>query len=99
MDKICKIGGRECALRYTVNALCAVEELAGGSLDHLMERQFTASRLLLWGALIESRPEITVADAGEMIGAHIRMGGTLEEIVNLCADALAEGGFFGENGK
>lgn len=95
MDKNCVIGGRELALRYTVNALCAVEELAGGSLDKLMEKQYTASRLLLWGALRETMPELTLAQAGELIGAHLRAGGTIEEIVNLCADALAEAGFFG----
>lgn len=93
MDKYCVIGGRELRLRYTVNALCALEDLAGGPLDRLMEKQFTASRLLLWGALRESRPDLTLDQVGEMIGAHIRAGGTIEEIVDLCAEALTEAGF------
>lgn len=82
-------------MHYSVNALCAVEERAGGSLDGLMERQFSATRLLLWGALTDRQPGITLEEAGELIGAHIRAGGTLEDIVNLCAAALEEAGFFG----
>lgn len=81
-------------MRYTVNALCAVEERAGGSLDNLMERQFSATRLLLWGGLVERQPELTIEAAGELISRHIQSGGTLEEIVTLCAQALAEAGFF-----
>ena len=94
MEKRIEIAGVPLRLRYTVNALCAVEERAGGSLDTLMERQFSATRLLLWGALMEYQPEITPDDAGEMIGRHIQAGGTLEDIVKLCAQALSEAGFF-----
>lgn len=94
MDRRVEIAGRALRLRYSVNALCAVEERAGGSLDGLMERQFSATRLLLWGGLMERQPNITLEEAGEIIGAHIRGGGSLEEIVNLCADALCEAGFF-----
>lgn len=94
MEKRIEIAGRSFILYYSVNALCAVEERAGGSLDQLMERQFSATRLLLWGALMEKQPEITLQQAGELIGAHIASGGTLEEIVNLCAQALESAGFF-----
>lgn len=89
-----EIAGRALRLYYTVNALCAVEERAGGSLDRLMERQFSATRLLLWGGLMEKQPEITLQQAGELIGAHLASGGTLEEIVNECAQALEVAGFF-----
>jgi len=95
MDKRVEIGGRVYRLCYSVNALCEVERLAGGSLDALMERQFSACRLLLWGALTQLQPEITLAAAGEIISDHIRGGGSLEEIVNICAEALSEAGFFG----
>ena len=94
MEKRIEIAGHAFVLHYSVNALCAVEERAGGSLDGLMERQFSATRLLLWGGLMERQPEMTLAAAGELISDHIRMGGTLEEIVNLCAQALSEAGFF-----
>lgn len=94
MDHRIEIGGRALVMRYTVNALCAVEERSGGSLDTMMERQFSATRLLLWAGLTERQPELTLQQVGELMSAHIQGGGTLEEIVNLCADGLAEAGFF-----
>lgn len=94
MAKSIEIAGRSLRMHYTVNALCAVEERAGASLDSLMERQFTAVRLLFWGGLAHCQPEMTLEDAGELIGAHIRGGGTLEQIVNICAQALSDAGFF-----
>lgn len=96
MDKRVEIAGRAYRLCYSVNALCEVESRAGGSLDGLMEKQFSAARLLLWGALMEHQPEITVRDAGAIITEHISGGGTLDEIVDLCADALSQAGFFGK---
>ena len=95
MDKRVEIAGKAYRLCYSVNALCEVEARAGGSLDGLMERQFSATRLLLWGGLMQHQPEITLHGAGEIISEHIRSGGTLEDIVNLCADALSQAGFFG----
>lgn len=95
MDKRVEIGGETYRLCYSVNALCEVERLAGGSLDALMERQFTACRLLLWGALVQHHSGVTIEGAGEIISRHIRMGGSLEDIVQICAEALSEAGFFG----
>lgn len=96
MEKRVEIAGQMYRLCYSVNALCEVERLAGGSLDALMEKQFSACRLLLWGALTEHQSGITLEGAGEIISNHIRMGGCLEDIVNLCAEALAEAGFFSQ---
>ena len=95
MDKRVEIGGEVYRLCYSVNALCEVERLAGGSLDALMEKQFSACRLLLWGALMQHQPGITLEGAGEIISRHIRCGGSLEDIVGVCAEALGEAGFFG----
>ena len=94
MEKRIEIGGRAFRLRYSVNALCAMEEKAGGTLENMMDRQFTATRLLLWGALMEDHPEMTVEAAGELMGSYIAGGGTMEEMVNLCAGAMEEAGFF-----
>ena len=95
MDYRIEIGGREVSLRYTVNSMCAVEDRAGGALDKLMERQFTAARLLLWGGMIAAKPETTLNEAGELIGLHLKQGGTLEEVVAHCAEVLQQAGFFG----
>lgn len=94
MEKRMEIGGRSFRLRYTLNALCAMEDSAGGSLDHILAQQFTAVRLLLWGGLIELQPEMSLNMTGELISRYIADGGTLDEIVNVCADALESAGFF-----
>lgn len=93
--KTARVAGREFKLRFTVNSLCALEDRAGMSIDRLMDRQFSATRLLLWAGLMEEQPELTVRDVGALIGRHVAEGGTLEDIVELCADGLREAGFFG----
>ena len=90
-----RVAGREYRLRYTVNSLCALEDRAGMSIDRLMDRQFSATRLLLWAGLAEEQPELTVRDVGALIGSHILSGGSLEDIVEVCAAGLREAGFFG----
>lgn len=96
MDYIVEVGGRSVALRYTVNSMCAVEDAVGGALDEVFERQFTAARLLLWGGMLEGQPGVTLHEAGELIGKHLAGGGTLEEIVEHCAEGLKRAGFFGQ---
>lgn len=89
------IAGRTLKLRYTVNSLCALEDRAGMSIDRLMDRQFSATRLLLWAGLSEEQPELSLRDVGCLIGRSVLLGGSLETIVDLCADGLREAGFFG----
>lgn len=95
MEYRVEIGGRSVVLRYTVNAMCAIEDACGGALDAVMERQFTAARLLLWGGMLDGCPGATLAEAGELIGAHLAAGGTLEEVVEHCAEGMRRAGFFG----
>lgn len=95
MNLVVEIGGRNVTLRYTVNAMCAIEDACGGALDEVMERQFTAARLLLWGGMLDGCPGVTLAEAGELIGAHLAAGGALEEIVEHCAEGMRRAGFFG----
>ena len=82
-------------MKYTINSLCAVEDRAGMSIDQLLDRQFSATRLLLWGGLIEFQPELTLQETGELIGAAIAQGESLSDIVDLCAEGLRDAGFFG----
>ena len=83
-------------LRYTIGSMCAMEDRAGGALDALLDRPFTAARLLLWGGMIEAQPRTALADAGARIDAHIAAGGKLDEIVGACAEALRRAGFLDE---
>ena len=82
-----RVAGREYRLRYTVNSLCALEDRAGMSIDRLMNRQFSATRLLLWAGLTQCQPELSVRDAGDLITAAMRRGDSLERIVELRSGA------------
>lgn len=90
------IAGRPLELRYTINGLCELEELAGMPIDRLMTRQFSATRLLLWAGLTACQPELSVYDAGELIGESLARGGSLEDIIDLCAEGLREAGLMGQ---
>lgn len=94
MDRHIELGGQEISLRYTVNAMCAVEDRAGGALERLTDRQFTATRLLLWGGMLSERPDTTLQEADEIISRHMEQGGSLDEIVDVCAMAMRDAGFF-----
>ena len=87
-----ELAGRPLRLRYTINSLCALEEKAGMPIDRLLDRQFSATRLLLWAGLAPCQPELTVNDVGALIGREILMGGSLEDIVDLCAEGLRAAG-------
>lgn len=95
MERMVEFAGRNYCLRYTVNSMCAVEERAGGPVSRVMDRDYSATRLLLWGGLIDAQKEITLEGAGDLISAHLRSGGTLDEVVDMCAAAMKEAGFFG----
>ena len=95
MERHIEIAGRSLRMKYTINSLCAVEDRAGLPLDQLMDRQFSATRLLLWGGLIECQPELTLRQAGDLIAESLKAGSRLEEIVELCAEGLRDAGFFG----
>ena len=88
------LNGKNYTMRYTVNSLCALEDRTGMPIDQLMARQFSATRLLLWAGLVEEQPELSVNDAGALISDCVARGGSLEDIVQLCADGLKESGFF-----
>lgn len=86
------INGEAYEMRYSVNSLCMIEERANMPIDRLMQRQFTATRLLLWAGLCQCQSELTVWDAGEIISDYISAGGSLEVIVDMCAEGLREAG-------
>lgn len=97
MEVRLNIADRSVILRYTVNAMCAVEEAAGGDLDGIMKCQFSAARLLLWGGMIDRQPETTLAQAGSLIDEHLAAGGSLALIVDACADAMERAGFLSDD--
>lgn len=87
-----ELAGKRLYLRYTVNSLCEVEAMAGMPIDCLLNRHFSAARLLLWAGLTADQPELTVRDAGDLIGRSLLEGGSLDQIVALCAEGMREAG-------
>ena len=93
------LAGLPLKLNYSVNSLCAMEKQAGMPLDELMKHHFSATRLLLWAGLYPGYPGLTVWDAGELISKHLQRGGTLDEVVTFCADALRASGLLEGDGE
>ena len=93
MESIREIGGRQFKLKYTFNSICAMEEMAQMPLEKFMGRMYSSVRLLFWGALLELQPEITLREAGEIIGNHVKAGGSIDEVALLCSEALSLAGF------
>lgn len=93
MEKRIELGGVPLIMYYSVNAMCEVEALIGKPIDEALENQFTVARLLLYGALIEKQPDMTLKRAGELMSEHIRRGGTLDDIVDYLCEALYLAGF------
>lgn len=98
MKRLIQLDGREYALRYTVNAVCCLEEKMGLGLEGLMRTQLSCLRGLLWCGLMESQPGITLERAGDMLQAHLEMGGSLRAVADTLAAALEDAGFFQEPG-
>ena len=86
------LAGLPLLLHYSVNSLCAMEARADLPLDELMNHPFSAARLLLWAGLRQNYRCLTVWDAGELVTEHLQRGGTLEEVIELCADSLRASG-------
>lgn len=86
--------GRDYALRFPLNALCALEEKCGCGLNELLRRPLSGIRGLLWCGLMETEKGLTPEDVGEMLARHLKEGGNLEAISKALAEGLEEDGFF-----
>lgn len=91
-EQVVWLAGLPLVLHYSINSLCAMEARADMPLDKLMNLHFSATRLLLWAGLRQNYRYLTVWDAGELISEHLQRGGTLEEVIDLCADSLRASG-------
>lgn len=96
---ILTLNGKDYPLRFSVNALCALEEKTGRSLDALQGSQMSCVRGLLWCGLRETLPHVSLEEAGELIDGHLRAGGTLKSVSDALAAALEDACFFPRPGK
>ena len=93
------LNGKAYPLRFTVNALCRLEEETGLRLSSLDGDSLSCLRGLLWCGLMERLPSLTLTEAGDLIDAHLRAGGTLTDVAGPLADALADACFFPKAGR
>lgn len=62
-------------LRFTTNAICALEELLGGrtitqignELNSTEGMQMATARAVVWAALLDRHPDVEVLDAGDIM--------------------------------
>lgn len=94
MNGCVTLNGREYTLRYSVNALCLLEDRAGGSLETLLSKGMSGLRGLLWCGLLEENKGITLETAGELMQSHLASGGSIRDISVQVALALENAGFF-----
>lgn len=83
--------GKRYTMRFSVNALCMLEQETGRGFPKLVEDlaniekvSLTLLRQLLWAALQEEHKGITVMQAGELIAA----AGGMNVILNKITDAI-----------
>ena len=88
------LNGREYPLRFSVNALCCLEEKTGVSFGQLCGRQLSCLRGLLWCGLTEAMPDLMLDEAGDMIDSHLKAGGELSVLSDQLAAALEDACFF-----
>ncbi len=88
------LNGKDYPLRFSVNALCCLEEKTGKGLSDMQSGQLSCLRGLLWCGLREHFPEYALEDAGDLIDRHLQNGGTLEDLSQALAAALEDACFF-----
>ena len=94
MNRVLTLNGRDFPLRFSINALCCLEEKTGQSLSQLQSAQFSCLRGLIWCGLMEAEPGLTLEAAGEMLDAHLQSGGDLQSVSDTLAAALEDACFF-----
>jgi hypothetical protein len=85
-----KLPGTEYTIRYTINSLCELESAANVSIPELLEKlqnrpTLSVIRTLLWGGLRYHHPNVTLDDAGDLMGEVF----TSEDTVKIISEALA----------
>ena len=94
MNRVLTLNGRDYPLRFSINALCCLEEKTGLSLNSLPSAQFSCLRGLVWCGLMEAQPGLTLEAAGKMLDAHLQSGGSLQSVSDTLAAALEDACFF-----
>ena len=97
------MGGKECRLRYDINAAADMEELMGGKsllyvLSNPMAAGFSAIRILLWGGLKHAEKGLTLQRVGLMMQEYLENGGSIEKLAEKLGEAVRKSKILGEEG-
>lgn len=91
--------GVDYPVRFSVNALCCLEEKTGKSLAHLQSLDMICLRGLLWCGLMEGKNAPSLEETGDMITRHLQGGGSMETLAHQLAAALEDACFFPQAGR
>ena len=94
MTRTVSLNGREYPLRFSVNALCCLEEKTGLTLQSLQSASLSCLRGLLWCGLLTGEPGLTLEGAGDLLDAHLQSGGDVQAVSDALAAALGDACFF-----
>lgn len=66
-----RVGDETFTLSFSLNSICEVEDATGEDIQAVLSKveknDFKAARLILWGALLDHHPEVSLKDAGALI--------------------------------
>jgi hypothetical protein len=95
------IAGQKLVIHPTYETMCRTETLAGKSFpDILSMGEHSATKWLLYASLKDRQPRITPFAVSNLLGAYVKDGGILDDIVAVCAKGMrAEGLLKNNTGK
>ena len=96
------LGGKECKLRYDINAAADMEEVMGGKsllyvLSNPMAAGFSAIRIHLWGGLKHAEKGLTLQRVGLLMQEYLESGGSIETLAAKIGDAVRKSKILGDD--
>ena len=93
--KSIELSGKQYTIEFDINSGCDLEDAAGKSIgevvnDALTNLSLTSNRLVLWGGLHKHYPDMTLAEAGDLLIEADRVS-----VLNACIEDMKDAGFFG----
>lgn len=96
-----KLGEKAYNIEYTYNSICLIETLLGMGIGEMLLRgerlqSLSTVRAFLTAGLYEHNPEISEIDAGNLIQAYIKKGGTIDSLSNRLTEAMKASGLLAD---
>jgi len=92
-----KLGEKGYNIEFTYNSICLIETLVGMGIGEMLLRgerlqSLKMIRAFLTAGLYEHNPEIDEIEAGNLIQAYIKKGGTIDSLSNRLVEAMKSSG-------